>query len=90
MSILFAVDNTPAPSTAPQLERTDTLKVEADEKSALLEEADKMPVAELYRDKTKRKEFSDRLCKLEFVRDEELILCKKDGSINSFFGPLAR
>ena len=44
LSILFAIDSTPAPSTASQLERTTTLFEEAAEKSQLLEETKDGPI----------------------------------------------
>ncbi|MFH2092864.1 MAG: ATP-binding protein [Pseudomonadota bacterium] len=40
-----------------------------------------MPVAELYEDKNKRKEFSDKISKNEVVKNEEVVFCKKNGSI---------
>ncbi len=49
------------------------------------EELIKMPVSELYKDKHKRQEFSNRICKVSLVKDEEVQLSKKDGSIITVF-----
>lgn len=45
------------------------------------EELIQMPVAELYQDNSKRKDFSDKICQSGLVKDEEVILCKKDGTV---------
>ena len=41
----------------------------------------KMPVADLYEDKNKRKEFSDKISELDFVKNEEVVFRKKNGDV---------
>ncbi|MFH2058598.1 MAG: ATP-binding protein [Pseudomonadota bacterium] len=41
----------------------------------------KMPVADLYEDKNKRKEFSDKISEMDFVKNEEVVFRKKNGDV---------
>jgi len=45
------------------------------------EELKKIPVADLYLDNNKRKEFSKKISQLGIVKQEELELCKKNGAV---------